>query len=104
MKIDQIEKFGLSKKAAVVSNFCLIGKIRHNFLVPSKTFMPIQTLGLHRVIGRLIFECQFLNFPTQKYNAGKSLQSKKLLLCQFRIHAGVPGDTMQYYTTGSRSI
>ena len=54
--------------------------------------------------GRLIFECQFLNFPTQKYNEGKSLQSEKLLLCQFRIHAGVPGDTMQYYTTGSRSI
>ena len=43
------------KKAAVVSNFCLIGKIHHNFLVPRmielgcKTFMPIQTLDLHRV-------------------------------------------------------
>ena len=52
---DQIEQFELSKKAAVVSNFCLIGKIRHNFLVPKmiesacKTFMPIQTLDLHRV-------------------------------------------------------
>ena len=37
-KIAQIEKFVLctylSKKAAVVSNFCLIGKISHNFLVP----------------------------------------------------------------------
>ena len=44
------------KKAAVVSNFCLIGKFSHNFLVPRmielnrKTFMPIQTLDLHRVI------------------------------------------------------
>ena len=43
------------KKAAVVSNFCLIGKIHHNFLVPRmielgcKTFMLIQTLDLHRV-------------------------------------------------------
>ena len=39
----------------MVSNFCLIGKIHHNFLVPRmielgcKTFMPIQTLDLHRV-------------------------------------------------------
>ena len=54
-KIDQIKKFGFSIKAAVVSNFCLIGKIHHNFLVPRmielacKTFMPIQTLVLHRV-------------------------------------------------------
>jgi hypothetical protein len=31
-KLDQIEQFGLSKKAAVV--ICLIGKIYHNFLVP----------------------------------------------------------------------
>ena len=43
------------KKAAVVSNFCLIGKIRHDFLVPTmielgcKTFMPFQTSDLHRV-------------------------------------------------------
>ena len=54
-KLDQIEHFGLSKKAAVISNFCLFGKIHHNFLVPKmiklgcKTFMSIQTLGLHRV-------------------------------------------------------
>ena len=54
-KIDQIEKFGLSKKAAVVSNFCLIGKIHLNFLVHKmielgrKTFMHIKTLDLHRV-------------------------------------------------------
>ena len=38
-------------------NLCLIGKIRHNFLVPRmielacKTFMHIQTLVLHRVNG-----------------------------------------------------
>lgn len=30
-KIDQIEKFVLSKKAAKVSNFCIIGKVRHAF-------------------------------------------------------------------------
>ena len=36
-------------------NFCLIGKIRHNFLVPRmiesacKTFMPIPTLDIDRV-------------------------------------------------------
>ena len=56
VKFDQIEHFGLSKKAALVSNFCLIGKIRHNFLIPRmielgcKTFMHIQTFDLHRVI------------------------------------------------------
>ena len=55
-KLDQIYKFGLSKNAAVVSIFCLIGKIHHNFVVPRmiescrQTFMPIQTLDmLHRV-------------------------------------------------------
>ena len=59
VKFDQIEHFGLSKKAAVISNFCLIGKIHHNFLVPKmielgrKTFMPIQTLDLHRVNNRI---------------------------------------------------
>ena len=43
------------KKAAVVSNFCLIGKICHDFLVPTmielgcRTFMPFQTSDLHRV-------------------------------------------------------
>ena len=43
------------KKAAVIFNFCLIGIIHHNFLVPRvielapKTFMPIQTPDLHRV-------------------------------------------------------
>ena len=53
VKFDQIEHFGLSQKAALVSNFCLIGKIHQNFLVPRmielscKTFMPIQTLLLH---------------------------------------------------------
>ena len=54
VKFDQIEHFGLFKKAAVVSNFCLIGIIHHNFLVPkmielgSKAFMLIQTQDLHR--------------------------------------------------------
>ena len=44
------------KKAAVIFNFCLIGNIHHNFLVPRmiesvpETFMPIQTPDLHRVI------------------------------------------------------
>ena len=47
------------KKAAVVLNFCLIGKIHHNFLVPRmirlvrQTFMSIQTL--HRVWGIVTF-------------------------------------------------
>ncbi len=54
-KFGKIEHFGLSQKAAVVSNFCLIGKLRHNFLVPRmnelapKTFMSIQTPDLHSV-------------------------------------------------------
>ena len=49
VKFDQIDHFGLSKKAAVISIFCLIEKIQHTFLVPRmiesgrKTFMPIQT-------------------------------------------------------------
>ena len=56
VKFDKIEHFALSKKAVVVSNFCLIGKIHHNFLVlrmielACKNYMPIQTLDLHRVI------------------------------------------------------
>jgi hypothetical protein len=43
------------KKATVVSNFCLIGKIHHDLLVPTmielgcKTFIPFQTSDLHRV-------------------------------------------------------
>ena len=54
IKLDQIEKFEISKKATVISNFYLIGKIPHNFLVPKmiesacKNSMPIQTLDLHR--------------------------------------------------------
>ena len=49
VKFDQSEHFGLSKKAALVSNSCLIGKIHHIFLVPKmielgcKTLMPIKT-------------------------------------------------------------
>ena len=48
------------KKAAVISNFCLIGKICHDFLVPTmiklgcKTFMPFQTSDLHRVNMRKV--------------------------------------------------
>ena len=55
-KFDKFDNIYAIKKAAVVLNFCLIGKIRHNFLVPRmiesarKTFMPVQTLNLHRVI------------------------------------------------------
>ena len=45
VKFDQIEHFGLSKKAAVVSNFTTI----FWFELGCKTFMPIQTLDLHRV-------------------------------------------------------
>ena len=63
-KIDQIEKFRLSKKAAVVSDFCLIGKIPHNFLVPRmielacKFFMPIQTLDLHSKAPNLLLSIE----------------------------------------------
>ena len=42
-KIDQIDKFGLSKKAAVVSNFCLLGKIRHDLLVTTMIELACQT-------------------------------------------------------------
>ena len=58
-RLDQIEKFGLSKEAAVVSHFSLIGNICNTFLVPRmiesapKTFMPIQTPDLHRVTWNL---------------------------------------------------
>ena len=54
-KFDKFDNIYAIKKAAVVLNFCLIGKIRHNFLVPRmiesarKTFMHVQTLNLHRV-------------------------------------------------------
>ena len=54
-QIGLVSKVFTIKKAALVSNFCLIGKIRHNFLLPRvielgrKTFMPFKTLDLHRV-------------------------------------------------------
>ena len=54
-KLDQIEKFGLSENAALISIFCSIGKIQQNFLVPRmvesgrQTFMLIRNLDLHRV-------------------------------------------------------
>ena len=54
-KFDKFDNIYAINKAAVVLNFCLIGKIRHNFLVPimiesvRKTFMPVQTFNLHRV-------------------------------------------------------
>ena len=57
-KFAKIQKFWLSKKAAVVWNFCLIGNIHQNFLIPRmnesdpKAFMPIQTQDLHRVHWR----------------------------------------------------
>ena len=48
------------KKTAVILNFCFIRNIGHNFLVPRiiesapKTFMPIQTPDLHRVIMYIV--------------------------------------------------
>ena len=72
VKLDQIEHFGLSNKAAVVSNFCLFGKNNYNFLVPRmielgcQTFMPIQTLDLHRVYQK---ELEYrLNFRLSKFD------------------------------------
>ena len=59
-------------KADVVSNFCLIRKNPNNFLVPKmiesacKTFMPIQTLDLHRVgyyTPRKLHFCSVLKHP-----------------------------------------
>ena len=50
----------------MISNFCLIGKIRHNFLVPKMielgrhSFMPIQTLDLHRVNGKWQFHLPYV--------------------------------------------
>ena len=54
-KFVQIGKFGLCKKAAVVSYFCLTRNTHHNVLIPRiieighKTFMLIQTLVLNTV-------------------------------------------------------
>ena len=61
------------KKAALVPNFCLIGKIHHTFLMSRmielgcKTYMPIQTLDLDRVY--------FLKniFWTKPWNSGHSV-------------------------------
>ena len=64
-KLDQIENFWLSKKAAVLWHFCLIANPQNNFLVPRmnepapKTFIPIQTPDLHRVFCKLDF-CYFM--------------------------------------------
>ena len=58
------------KKTAVVSNICLIGKICHNFLLPRvielgcQTFMPVQTLDLHRVHWITICPTRFSDLPT----------------------------------------
>ena len=60
-KLDQIELFWLSKKAAVVWHFCLIGNIQNKFLVPRMnesaptTFIPIQTPDLQIVIYINVF-------------------------------------------------
>ena len=60
-KLDRIREFGLSKKATIVWHFCLIGNIRHNFLVSRmnesapKTFMSIQTPDLNRVKCEYIY-------------------------------------------------
>ena len=53
--LSDLKNFFYKKKAAEVANFCLIGKIHHDFLVPTvielgcKTFLPFQTSDLHRV-------------------------------------------------------
>ena len=68
VKLVHIEHFGLSKKAALVSNFFSIGKIHHNFLVPRmielgcKTFMPFQTSDLHRVTRGPLEELSIFNW------------------------------------------
>ena len=89
-KLDQIEKLELSKKAAVVSNFCLIGKIPHNFLVPKmiewtcKTFMPIQTLNLHRVLcSNVVVICEI-----SQENGHTSAGLSTTTLCTSRLFDG----------------
>ena len=91
-KIDQIEKLGLSIKAVVVSNFYLIGKIHHNFLVPRmiestcQTFRPIQILDIHRV-----FFCQLSSFPFKKWE-------NRLLACFIDTARIFHGNDMQIFT------
>ena len=53
VKFDQIEHFGLSKKAAVVSNFCLIRKIRHNFLVPRMIDLGCKTQSVVQFLQQI---------------------------------------------------
>ena len=102
------------KKAAVVSNFCLIGKIHHNFLVPRmielvpKIFMPIQTLDLHWVEHSLVLKIEiclkyFLDKNYQKqplrYIKGQTISKKNYgvlnspkerTLGQFSVHKIIP--------------
>ena len=77
-----IDKFGLSKKAAVFWHFYLIGNIRHNFLVPRmiasnpKTFMHIQTPDLHRVSSQFTFKL---------FNMVSCLHSYTFMPCEVEI-------------------
>ena len=89
----KLKNLNYLKKAAVVSNFCLIGKIHHQFLVPKmiewtcKTFMPIQILDLHRVTTKklktLNFKMKYAAFSFQTFypsirpQCTKPLQSRR---------------------------
>ena len=54
-------------------NFCFIGNIRHNFLVPRiiettpKTFMPIQIPDLHSVSQNFVSFSEYMNFNLTTY-------------------------------------
>ena len=86
------QHFSYIKKIAVISNCCLIGNIRHNFLVPRmielacKTFMPIQTLFLHRVerTSRETINCKLKcdfkkSYETNVLRAAAQIQDSRLL-------------------------
>ena len=82
--------FYYKKKAAVVSNFCLIGKIRHNFLVPRvielgcQTFMLIQTLDLHRVYTYVKRFCQNYHQPNGK---SSTIGDCFIFICKWQLLA-----------------
>ena len=105
------------KKAAVVSNFCLIGKIHHNFLVPRmielvpKIFMPIQTLDLHWVEHSLVPKIEicleyFLDKNYQKqplwYIKGQTI-SKKIMVSS-TLPKNERWDNFRYIKLSQRSF
>ena len=76
IKFDKIEHFGLSKKAAVVSNFCLIGKIHHNFLVPKMIELDFHAYSdpdLHRVLCLLFKPILILHWNLELFSSSNHI-------------------------------